>query len=88
MVDIIRWLLRNAACAESLLSFCFGCRSVVGRSAVVVIVDAGILAPILAEVLHQRGGDVAPLVVFGPMMIITGVAAGESSISRMLLAVG
>lgn len=65
-------LLCDAACAASLLSSCFGCLSSV------VVLDAGLLAPILAEVLHQRGGEVVPLVVFGPMMIIGGVAAGEN----------
>ncbi|CAM9370337.1 unnamed protein product [Ascophyllum nodosum] len=35
----------------------------------------GLVAPILAEVLYEKGGAIAPLVVFGPMMIITGVAA-------------
>ncbi|CAM9992240.1 unnamed protein product [Ectocarpus sp. 4 AP-2014] len=36
----------------------------------------GLIAPMLAEVLYDRGGPVAPLLVFGPIMIITGIAAG------------
>ncbi|CAM9325603.1 unnamed protein product [Ectocarpus sp. 4 AP-2014] len=36
----------------------------------------GLLAPVLAEVLYDGWGPVAPLLVFGPIMIITGIAAG------------
>ncbi|CAN0217966.1 unnamed protein product [Ectocarpus sp. 12 AP-2014] len=36
----------------------------------------GLIAPMLAELLYDRGGPVAPLLVFGPIMIITGIAAG------------
>ncbi|CAB1098718.1 unnamed protein product [Ectocarpus sp. CCAP 1310/34] len=36
----------------------------------------GLLAPVLAEVLYDSWGPVAPLLVFGPIMIITGIAAG------------
>ncbi|CAN0092871.1 unnamed protein product [Pylaiella littoralis] len=45
-------------------------------SASVVTRLGGVLAPILAEVLYDRGGPPAPLLVFGPIMIITAVAAG------------
>lgn len=38
----------------------------------------GILAPILAEVMYDKGGPVVPLLVFGPLMIIAAIAAGES----------
>lgn len=44
--------------------------------------SSGLLAPILAEVLYDGGGPAAPLLVFGPLMIITGVAAGESVLSQ------
>ncbi|CBN77753.1 major facilitator transporter [Ectocarpus siliculosus] len=36
----------------------------------------GLLAPVLAEVLYDGWGPVAPLLVFGPIMVITGIAAG------------
>ncbi|CAM9239647.1 unnamed protein product [Ectocarpus fasciculatus] len=36
----------------------------------------GLIAPMLAELLYDRGGPAAPLLVFGPIMIITGIAAG------------
>lgn len=42
--------------------------------------SAGLAAPILAEVLFDKGGPVAPLLVFGPTMIITGIFAGEGLI--------
>lgn len=38
----------------------------------------GILAPVLAEVLYDRGGPAAPLLVLGPCMIVAAIAAGES----------
>ncbi len=38
---------------------------------------SGLLAPILAEVLYDGGGPAAPLLVFGPLMIVTALAAGE-----------
>lgn len=31
----------------------------------------------MAEVLYDGGGPAAPLLVFGPIMIVTAVAAGE-----------
>lgn len=43
--------------------------------------SAGLVAPVLAEVLYDKGGPVAPLLVFGPTMIITGFFAGEVSYS-------
>lgn len=38
----------------------------------------GLAAPVLAEVLYDRGGRAAPLLVFGPIMILTAIFAGES----------
>ncbi|CAN0128374.1 unnamed protein product [Ectocarpus sp. 8 AP-2014] len=46
-----------------------------GSSSVVTRLG-GLLAPVLAEVLYDGWGPVAPLLVFGPIMIITGIAAG------------
>ncbi|CAM9239572.1 unnamed protein product [Ectocarpus fasciculatus] len=45
-------------------------------SASVVTRLGGLLAPVLAEVLYDDWGPAAPLLVFGPIMIITGIAAG------------
>lgn len=39
---------------------------------------SGLAAPVLAEVLYDRGGGAAPLLVFGPIMILTAIFAGES----------
>eukprot|EP00904_Undaria_pinnatifida_P013101 jgi/Undpi1/8921/HiC_scaffold_26.g11382.m1 len=36
----------------------------------------GLAAPIIAEVMYDKGGPAAPLLVFGPTMIITAIAAG------------
>lgn len=38
----------------------------------------GIMAPVLAEVLYDRGGPAVPLLVLGPCMIVGAIAAGES----------
>eukprot|EP00903_Cladosiphon_okamuranus_P008140 g7839.t1 len=45
-------------------------------SASVVTRLGGLSAPIMAELLYDKGGPAAPLLVFGPIMIITAVAAG------------
>lgn len=40
---------------------------------------SGLAAPVLAEVLYDRGGRAAPLLIFGPIMILTAIFAGEQS---------
>ncbi|CAM9707857.1 unnamed protein product [Pylaiella littoralis] len=45
-------------------------------SASVVTRIGGILAPLLAEILYDKGGPAVPLLVFGPLMIVAAVAGG------------
>ncbi|CAN0067204.1 unnamed protein product [Scytosiphon promiscuus] len=46
-------------------------------SASVVTRVGGLLAPVLAELLYDGWGPAGPLFVFGPILAIAGVAAGE-----------
>lgn len=61
---------KHTHCLRHIIFFCVYCAR---RTK-----SAGLAAPVLAEVFYDKGGPVAPLLLFGPTMILTGFFAGES----------